>query len=200
VGPTVDKETSFHYILDGSDKKIFSLQARKTDATLPYFGNDPSVQYTTTDSKSLFVANRTNITFNHTFVDKLLRETSSNSLDNFFTAFNKDASNATDDLFGKANTSTYNELRSPYGLYNWEMGLHAPMLLVQSTGNPRVEISRPAPVPAQNPHPHNGYGFLSGSGLRDPYPCPYPYPLVRVHGFADIGVQTRRRKRRAHVK
>ena len=69
--------------------------------------------------------------------------------------------------------------------------------VVVSTGNPRVEIHRPAPVPVQNPYPHNGYGFSSGSGLSDPYPCPHPYPSVRVHGF---GVLTRRRERRAHVK
>ena len=70
--------------------------------------------------------------FFHQFAHKLLGKVdNSNSLNKMFDFY----TNLTDDLlpdsFGlDLNSNSYNELKSPYAIYNWELTFHAPMALV----------------------------------------------------------------------
>lgn len=46
--------------------------------------------------------------------------------------FNKASANDRNTMFGRSASGDYSELAKPYSLYNWEIGFHIPMLLVET--------------------------------------------------------------------
>lgn len=78
--------------------------------------------------------------FYHEFSGHLLRHTSSpSSLDDLYNGFRSEVSKFKLNALGHSGSlpgldgttyPDYHELKSPYALYNWELGLHIPMLLV----------------------------------------------------------------------
>ncbi|HEY0463786.1 MAG TPA: hypothetical protein VGC79_06235, partial [Polyangiaceae bacterium] len=79
--------------------------------------------------------------FGHPFAHRLLSEFSTDGLDGVFDLFlnrvpvdtvNTTNADALADAFGGAtDASTFEELKRPYSLYNWEAAFHAPMLLAE---------------------------------------------------------------------
>jgi hypothetical protein len=145
--PTIsfNQTTAFSYL--ESTNTIYSFQIDDGTAASPqYFQSGPSVQYPTdptSGSKSTFVAgsgSSSTFVFNHTFVDALLKQINTsddiNVIYDDFHTLSQAADSAADNPFGDATSSrgssSYNEQMSPNGIYNWEMGLHAPMTLINA--------------------------------------------------------------------
>jgi hypothetical protein len=89
------------------------------------------------------VDNSTSFVLNHTFIDNLMKQTNAtDDLTLIFQDFNSMAAadeTGSDDPFGsvtlQGGSESFNELMSPNGIYNWELGLHAPMALIDSLLN-----------------------------------------------------------------
>ncbi|KAK6334785.1 putative Insecticidal toxin complex protein TccB2 [Orbilia javanica] len=145
-GSTVDKITNFQYV--ESSNTIYAYHADDASQAPPHFNQAPSVAYPTEPKlktrSSIQITSTKQYTFNHTFIDPLLKQINTT---NDLTAMYEDFSNLSattnqilpDDPFGRIelpdNSMSYNELMSPYGIYNWEVGLHAPMALIDSLLN-----------------------------------------------------------------
>ncbi|PVH76117.1 hypothetical protein DL98DRAFT_497477 [Cadophora sp. DSE1049] len=139
-----NEKTVFQYV--ESSNTIFSYQIDNGTSTPQYFDTGPAVTYPsdpTAGTKSTFVASTDlsgQFTFNHTFADRFLKEINSSEdislIYEDFLAVSKSANVAGDNPFGtvrqSGGTTSYHELMSPWGLYNWEIGLHAPMTLIDS--------------------------------------------------------------------
>lgn len=101
-----------------------------------------SVQYTFSSltSPQFQPLNGTTVPFYHQFSNELLAQAAiSGTLDGLYSYLNSLPSDLRDHAFGLTGTSegpdhksypNYHELNSPYSLYTWEVGLHAPMLLI----------------------------------------------------------------------
>ena len=140
-GSNIPLQTNFQYTLTDEGKlDMHSFQAADDSSTPPFSGVLPLVQYDQqpgANSKSqIMLTKTTSFVFNHTFVDPLQKYV--NVVNNAkavgdlygqFATLSAAAHVAGDDPFGKTKEG-YNELMSPYALYNWELGLHAPMALI----------------------------------------------------------------------
>ncbi|KAK3386446.1 hypothetical protein B0H63DRAFT_540294 [Podospora didyma] len=135
-----DKITSFHYIPGsvGATVELHSFQAGDASSKPPYQNAMPLVRYEAAPvagSKSKMVLSSSrDFTFNHTFLDPLLSQIGTSSaikgLYASFASLSEAANTSNDDPFGKTSDDSYDERMSPYALYNWEIGLHAPMTLI----------------------------------------------------------------------
>jgi hypothetical protein len=117
--------TAFHFTQ--SNTQMHSLQAvGAADPPLladdPYFDVEPASVTVEGEGKAS--------SFNHTFVHELLGELARGGLDNLYAYYATIDQNTTDDAYGADSEVGYHELRRPYALYNWEVGLHAPMAIV----------------------------------------------------------------------
>src|SRR6516164_9490359 len=145
---STDHTTVYHYSFDGASNdftKLYSLQGTK-DNPLMLFGQQPvlntydssaTIQY---DKIGAPTTGSHELDFYHPFVHDLLGKMDVSSFDELFKYYtdyylqsgldiNKKA-----DVYGsyiddKGSTS-FNELKRPYALYNWEATFHAPMLLI----------------------------------------------------------------------
>ncbi|KAK6529744.1 putative Insecticidal toxin complex protein TccB2 [Arthrobotrys megalospora] len=142
-GTTLNTITNFQYV--ESSNTIYAYHAGDASETPPYFNQSPSVTYPTEPKSAtrstIQITSNKQYTFNHTFIDPLLKQiNTTNNLtamyDDFSTLSVTANETIPDDPFGRVtlpdNSVTYNELMSPYGIYNWELGLHAPMTLIDS--------------------------------------------------------------------
>jgi len=144
--------TDFHYVFDNSDTSgpattIYSLQATNKDP-LTLFQKQPAfhtydssvtIEYDATESFGP-VATGVELDFYHPFAHDLLGQMSTGNLDDLFnyylTHFNSliDVNQRADVYGGYVGndgvTSSFDELKRAYSLYNWEATFHAPMLLV----------------------------------------------------------------------
>ncbi|KAK6511383.1 putative Insecticidal toxin complex protein TccB2 [Arthrobotrys musiformis] len=145
-GPSVDTITNFQYV--ESSNTIYAYHADDSSQAPPHFNQSPSVTYPTdpklATKSSIQITSNKQYTFNHTFIDPLLKRiNTTNNLagiyDDFSTLSVAANENIPDDPFGRSKlrdvSNSYNELMSPYGIYNWEFGLHAPMTLIDSLLN-----------------------------------------------------------------
>jgi Tc toxin complex TcA C-terminal TcB-binding domain/Neuraminidase-like domain len=145
-GDTLDTITSFQYV--ESSNTIYALQVQDESSKPPYFNSTPNVAYPT-DPRSATISTMTidaskKYTFNHTFIDPLLKQINTTNnipamYDDFSTLSSTANAVSANDPFGKTTLSdgsqSYNELMSPHAIYNWELGLHAPMTLIDSLLN-----------------------------------------------------------------
>ncbi|MBN2439939.1 MAG: hypothetical protein JXJ04_01280 [Spirochaetales bacterium] len=76
------------------------------------------------------IQNDKNITFRfyHPFIAILMNKVNNSKLDKLF-SYNLNIENFPDEPFGQINNSPYNELRTPYAIYNWELFFHTPALI-----------------------------------------------------------------------
>ncbi|KAF2469532.1 uncharacterized protein BDR25DRAFT_304310 [Lindgomyces ingoldianus] len=142
------QKTSFQYI-ETSDT-LYSYQIDDGVLTAPqYYRTGPSFQCPqniTSNSRSTFTASYSpekKVTFNHTFVDQFLKQI--NTSDDIgviyedFLSLSRTAEIAGDNPYGtfteEDGSTSYHELLSPYGIYNWEIGLHGPMTLIDALLN-----------------------------------------------------------------
>lgn len=140
-GGTIPVQTSFQYTFTGEGKaEMHSFQATDAASQPPLFSQLPLVRYDKqpgpNSKSSILLTNSSSYIFNHTFVDPLQKHinpvNSAKAVQDLyvqFAALSASADSAGDDSFGQTNDG-YNELVSPYALYNWELGLHAPMALI----------------------------------------------------------------------
>ncbi|MDB5616720.1 neuraminidase-like domain-containing protein [Tardiphaga sp.] len=118
--------TTFHFTQ--SNTQMHSLQAVGAEdppllAKQPYFDVEPASVTVSGEGKAR--------SFNHTFVDELLGELARGGLDDLYAYYAGITNqNTTDDAYGADLEVGFHELRRPYALYNWEVGLHAPMAIV----------------------------------------------------------------------
>ncbi|KAH6856078.1 hypothetical protein B0I37DRAFT_425036 [Chaetomium sp. MPI-CAGE-AT-0009] len=140
-GNTIPVQTNFQYAFTGEGKaEMHSFQVADAAAQPPLFSQMPLVRYDKqpgpASKSSILLTNSSKYVFNHTFVDRLQKHinpvNSAKAVKDLyvqFAALSADADSAGDDPFGHTRDG-YNELVSPYALYNWELGLHAPMALI----------------------------------------------------------------------
>ena len=139
--------TDFHYIKETT--KIYSLQATESadpdlSTNKPYFDDlKTSVSVYDVPKTNGTVSNQeVGLPFYHSFVHELLGKLATDNLDDLFAYYltvvfdssGKLDENKMADAFGgypgDDNKQSYNELKRPYSLYNWEAAFHAPMQLV----------------------------------------------------------------------
>ncbi|KAH8910494.1 hypothetical protein BR93DRAFT_988939, partial [Coniochaeta sp. PMI_546] len=132
--------TIFHFKTNNDKMEMHSFQADDSNNVPQYYGLLPMVVYDkkqVAGSKSVVSVNDSyKRTFNHTFIDPLLKSiTASSKIDDLFASFttlSEQADSAVeDDPFGSSGNS-FHEGKSPNAIYNWELGLHAPMTLIDS--------------------------------------------------------------------
>jgi len=140
-GGTIPKQTNFQYTLTSESKaEMHSFQAADAASQPPLADQLPLVRYDQqpgpSSKSSILITNSSQYVFNHTFVDPLQKHinpvNSAKAVKDLyvqFAAMSAAADSAGDDPFGQTKDG-YNELVSPYALYNWELGLHAPMALI----------------------------------------------------------------------
>jgi hypothetical protein len=127
-------ESFFQY---NTAHELHSWQANTSDPL--YRSNVPFVRYPQGLSAATVQVVHSDPTFGttqdvffHQFSHKLLgRVDNSNSLNKMFDFYTNLGEDQLPDAFGlDPNTNSYNELKSPYAIYNWELTFHAPMALV----------------------------------------------------------------------
>ncbi len=140
-GGTIPVQTNFQYTLTGVGKlEMHSFQATDYTSQPPLSSLMPLVRYDQqpgpSSKSSIVLTTSSSYVFNHTFVDPLQKyidpiNTAKAVTDLYaqFATLSAAADTAGDDPFGKSSDG-FNELMSPYALYNWELGLHAPMALI----------------------------------------------------------------------
>ncbi len=123
----------FHYFSDSyKNEKIHSFQTIGSSFPPllyqePYFAE----QGTSVIPYPILFNGHPPIIFYHSFIHDLLSQLTTGNLDDLFNYYLTvtDKIDAYGGYLGK-DGSSYNELKSPYALYNWEAGFHAPMQLV----------------------------------------------------------------------
>jgi hypothetical protein len=154
-GPMSMKWSDFHFQFWSGDastpnqyRVLFPIQGDKEKDELVH-EKDASVKYPSdeTDRKSWITYDKKNKphpeVFYHSFVDDMLSSVgSTDNLDDLFGYFSPPISgqpkwkhldvDMKDDAYGALQNApeTYNELNRPYAPYNWELGFHAPMAIV----------------------------------------------------------------------
>jgi hypothetical protein len=119
---TLSSATEFHY----KEAELHSLQATKTSgpnlASSPFFEETPSRVVV----KGIGLSN----SFTHEFADVLVSK--ADAIEDVFNYYLTGVSAADQpDAFGLDDSNSFDELKRPYALYNWEADFHAPMLLVE---------------------------------------------------------------------
>lgn len=141
-GSNWPQTTNFHYIAatapnpHATTTRIFSLQTAG-NVLPPLFGNEPFFEDTIdnedVDSQMVQFLGKS-VPFYHGFSHDLLGTLAGRDLGSLFDYFLTLPDAALPDAFGgyfdADGTKTYNELKAPYALYNWEVGFHSPMLLI----------------------------------------------------------------------
>lgn len=111
--------------------RIYSLQTIG-NAAPPLFNQAPYFEDTidndNLDSETVELEG-TSIPFYHSFTHDLLGQTSSGGITALYNYYATQISDKADS-FGADISAIYHELKRPYSLYNWELGFHSPMLLV----------------------------------------------------------------------
>ena len=115
--------TDFQY--DGTT--FHSLQAVGSSAP-PLAASEPYVDDTQA-AKPTVHQNGSPAEFVHSFAHELLGTLGAGNLDDLFAYYRTKVSDK-GTAFGADKKAKYHELKAPYSLYNWEVGLHAPMALV----------------------------------------------------------------------
>lgn len=133
-------QTGFHYLRPTEGNPVMSSYQRAADNSMPYYGQPPYIQYSTSTAPDaqIYFTSTTSESFFHPLAHQLLAAASSSddfkSILNVFTPIN-DATSLSS-LYGGdgsevgADGLTYpkfHELKSPYAVYNWEIGFHSPM-------------------------------------------------------------------------
>jgi hypothetical protein len=139
IGTTSTYE--FHFRSTTSDGlQMWSYQDDpSTSGVLDYIWDDPVVEYATDKPRQPEITTNTGDTYH--FYDPyshqlLARSTTAPTVDGVYEFYrNIDDLDGLAAAFGNPETpatpyAAYHELKTPYALYNWEVGLHAPMLLV----------------------------------------------------------------------
>lgn len=121
---------------------MFPLQGVTPTQALVYSGGDPEVRYPISEvdrTSTIVYYKKKPQNFYHSFVDDLLAVAGrTDNLDDLFGYFPQNIVNREakyDAYGGEDNPSdpshpSYDELHRPYSLYNWELGFHGPMALV----------------------------------------------------------------------
>lgn len=140
--------TGFHYLNPTIPNPTMSSLQRASDNTMPYFGAAPEVVYATatTPNGVITYPDGTTDNFYHPFSNKLLEAASQStdfkSITSVFGAMTDTSIYAS--TYGGEGTEIgvdgiqyqkFNELQTPYALYNWEVGFHAPMELAETLLN-----------------------------------------------------------------
>ena len=83
-------------------------------------------------SRDQGVVNLNGIKFYHPYIHDLLGRVSDENLDRLFGYYQDPTATAVDmnEAFGADAKATYHELKRSYSIYNWELGFHAPMQIV----------------------------------------------------------------------
>lgn len=121
-----DLNLTFHYVNNNS---IHSLQTQDDEqpaltSMAPYFLDEQPTAVIKT------IPDGEQIGFGHSFSSDLLGRVEAGGLDHFF-GYYEDCIASAAEAFGKDDCSEFNELKTPYALYNWEAAFHAPMQLVE---------------------------------------------------------------------
>jgi hypothetical protein len=122
---------------------MFPLQGPRLAQVFEYDGGDPSVKYPSdqSDRSSMITYDKNNPqAFYHPFCNDMLSKVQrTDNLDDLFKYFQDNwdmwSQDQKFDAYGGLPDPgptgvTYNELTRPYSLYNWELGFHGPMALV----------------------------------------------------------------------
>jgi hypothetical protein len=116
-------------------RTMYSFQDDGTPGTSPMsdFGSSPSA--ISSSSPSLTVGTQTYDFFDPISHQLLAAASTAPTVDRVFTFFQNVDSTMAADVFGSidnpiTSASDYNELWQPYSIYHWELGCHAPMLLM----------------------------------------------------------------------
>jgi len=114
--------------------QIHSLQLTGGGSTPEFMEREPYFEATNAANTHLtahLIGTGVSSNFYHDYVHELLGRVSGENLDRLF-GYYQDPTAAVDktDAFGGDVTATYHELKRSYSIYNWELGFHAPMQLV----------------------------------------------------------------------
>ena len=126
-------QLEFHYV--SNNKSIHSLQTQG-DQEPSYENRAPYFQDLQTGAVIQAMPGDAVVGFTHRISSDLLGRVQIGGLDDLFEYYEGSILPAdTDAAFGEDGSGIFNELKSPYALYNWEAAFHAPMLLVENLLN-----------------------------------------------------------------
>ncbi|RKK83342.1 hypothetical protein BFJ68_g15698 [Fusarium oxysporum] len=116
-------------------KTIYSLQAKTDDGAPELYDEPPYVNYSDTVTRPAvaikFSADEVSVQFSHDFVHTLLGGISvSDKLATVFDLYGQLKDSQLPNAFGRSDEVKYHELKRPYALYNWELGLHSPLAVM----------------------------------------------------------------------
>ncbi|RBQ82144.1 hypothetical protein VDGD_05959 [Verticillium dahliae] len=115
-------------------KELHSLQASTATDNPEFYKTPPYVEYPDSVVRPrvrVYWTNSASAVFSHQFVHKLLGAMAvSDKLSTVFDLYARLEDSHLGDAFGDNRESRYHELKKPYAIYNWELGLHAPLAVM----------------------------------------------------------------------